>query len=45
MRQVLNNLKKDEIEAKGASALKLWNEKFKNDLNNFFDSVYNKIIK
>lgn len=45
MRLVLRNLKRDEIERKGKNAKKLWNDKFKNDLNIFFDNIYSKVIK
>lgn len=45
MRLVLNNLNREEIEAKGANALKLWNDCYKDDLRNFFDKIYSKVIK
>ena len=45
MRMLLNNLRKEDIANKGANALKLWNERYKNELSEFFNNVYSKIIK
>lgn len=45
MKQVLNNLNREEIGTKGANALKLWDEHYKDDLRNFFDKIYSKVIK
>lgn len=45
MRRVLNNLNREEIEAKGGNALKLWNNCYKDDVCNFFDKKYSKVIK
>ena len=45
MKQVINNLNHEEIVTKGANALELWNEQYKDDLLNFFDKIYSKVIK
>ncbi len=45
MRQLLQSLKRDEIEERGKKSFKLWNECFKDDLNLFFENIYSKIIK
>ena len=45
LRQLVNNLNKGDIEKKGKNALALWENKFKDYLPNFFESIYSKIIK
>lgn len=45
LRQLVNNLNKDDIEKKGKNALALWENTFKNYLPNFFENIYSKIIK
>ena len=45
MRDLLNKFNQKEIEEKGEKALLLWNERYKDDINNFFEYIYCKIIK
>ena len=45
MRQLFNNLKKDEIREKGNKALELWKNHFQFVLRDFFDNTYSKVIK
>lgn len=45
MRNLLNNITKKDIEERGKRALSLWNERYKDDLNCFFENIYCKIIK
>ena len=45
LRQLVNNLNKEDIEKKGKNALALWENKFKDYLPNFFENIYSKIIK
>ena len=45
MRNVLNSLTREDIEAKGAKAMALWDVQFKNDVNDFFGNEYSQIIK
>lgn len=45
MRKLLNLLKKEDIEERGEKAFRLWNEHFKNNLSEFFENCYCKIIK
>lgn len=45
MRNVLKSLKREDIEKKGAKAIKLWDEQYKDHLIVFFNNIYSKIIK
>lgn len=45
LRNLVNNLKKEEIKEKGKNALNLWNKTFKDYLRVFFEETYAKIIK
>lgn len=45
LRQLVNNLNKEDIEKKGKNALALWENKFKDYLPDFFENIYSKIIK
>lgn len=45
LRQLLRNLKKEDIQEKGKKSSELWEKKFKNYLMDFFDNAYAKIIK
>lgn len=45
MRIFLNNLNREDILTKGENASNLWNDQFKNDIDDFFDKVYSRIIK
>ncbi len=45
MRQLVSGLNEDEIREKGSKALHLWNNQFKNNISEFFDTTYCKIIK
>ena len=45
LRILVNNLNKEEIKETGKNDQKLWNNKFKGYLSDFFDNTYAKIIK
>ena len=45
MRGILRGLNTTVIKEKGDNALALWNNQFKNDLYEFFNSIYSKVIK
>lgn len=45
MRTLLISITKKEIDEKGRNALLLWDKQYKDDLYNFFDNKYSKIIK
>lgn len=45
MREVIRGLNTNIIKEKGNNALALWESQFKNDLQEFFNGVYSKVIK
>lgn len=45
MREVIRRLNANVIREKGENALALWESQFKNDLQEFFNGVYSKVIK
>lgn len=45
LRFLVNNLNKNEIKVKGDNAFRLWNDKFKGYLSDFFENTYSKIIQ
>ena len=45
LKSLLGGLKKDEIKEKGKKALRLWKEKYQQELYYFFENSYSKIIK
>lgn len=45
LRLLLNSITKDDIKTRGDNASKLWNNRFKNYLSDFFENTYSKIIQ